>query len=79
MLRTRVGRSVRLGVLDEGLQLPGLLRYAVLFDVDGSKSSVDDLCLLDVKEAVAPAAPTYPSVAMPARWTATSAATGGAS
>jgi uncharacterized protein (DUF2252 family) len=69
MLRSREdGAGVRL--LDaaywmKGCSSLGFLRYAVLLDVVGDKRASHSLCLMDIKEAVAPAAPSYPNARMP--------------
>ncbi len=49
----------------KGCSSLGLLRYAVLLDVRDEDGGSSDLCLMDVKEAVASAAPTS-STDMPA-------------
>jgi len=46
----------------KGCSSLGLLRFAVLLDVDGKKGS---LCLMDIKEAVNAAAPRYKDAKMP--------------
>lgn len=43
----------------------GRLRVAVLLNVGRHASSVDDLCLMDIKEAIPAAAPRYPAMKMP--------------
>jgi uncharacterized protein (DUF2252 family) len=45
----------------KGCSSLGILRYAILLAVDGA----DDLCLMDIKEAVPAVAPHYPRVKMP--------------
>ena len=50
----------------KGCSSLGLLRYAVLLGVSRPKSSVEDLCLMDIKEAGPAAAPTYAGCEMPA-------------
>ena len=47
----------------KGCSSLGRLRFAVLAEVGGRKRS--DLCLLDIKEAVRPAAPSWPDARMP--------------
>lgn len=49
----------------KGCSSLGRLRYAVLLDVDGGVVEGDDLCLIDIKEAVKAAAPGYANTAMP--------------
>jgi uncharacterized protein (DUF2252 family) len=49
----------------KGCSSLGRLRYAVLLDVDGGVIEGDDLCLIDIKEAVKAAAPRYAGVSMP--------------
>jgi uncharacterized protein (DUF2252 family) len=49
----------------KGCSSLGRLRYAVLLDVDGGAIEGDDLCLIDIKEAVQAAAPRYANAAMP--------------
>ncbi|WP_345814893.1 DUF2252 domain-containing protein [Paraburkholderia sp. PREW-6R] len=49
----------------KGCSSLGRLRYAVLLDVDGAALDGDDLCLMDIKEAVQAAAPRYAGVRMP--------------
>lgn len=49
----------------KGCSSLGRLRYAVLLDVDGGVVQGDDLCLIDIKEGVKPAAPHYDDVATP--------------
>jgi uncharacterized protein (DUF2252 family) len=49
----------------KGCSSLGRLRYAVLLDVDGAALDGDDLCLIDIKEAVQAAAPRYAGVSMP--------------
>lgn len=69
LLRSRdEGASVE--VLDaaywvKGCSLLGRLRVAVLLDVGRDSSSGNDLCLMDIKEAIRAAAPRYPAVKMP--------------
>lgn len=69
LLRSRdEGASVE--VLDaaywvKGCSSLGRLRVAVLLDVGRDSSSGDDLCLMDIKEAIQAAAPRYPAVKMP--------------
>ncbi|MCG5076549.1 DUF2252 domain-containing protein [Paraburkholderia tagetis] len=69
LLRSRdEGASVK--VLDaaywvKGCSSLGRLRVAVLLDVGRGSSSGDDLCLMDIKEAIQAAAPRYPAVRMP--------------
>jgi uncharacterized protein (DUF2252 family) len=60
----------RVAVLDaaywvKGCSSLGRLRYAVLLDIDGASVDGDDLCLIDIKEAVQAAAPKYGGVRMP--------------
>lgn len=62
--------AAKVSVLDaaywvKGCSSLGRLRYAVLLDVDGAALDGDDLCLIDIKEAVQAAAPRYPGVRMP--------------
>jgi uncharacterized protein (DUF2252 family) len=49
----------------KGCSSLGRLRFAVLLDIDGGVVDGDDLCLIDVKEAVKAAAPRYSSESMP--------------
>jgi uncharacterized protein (DUF2252 family) len=49
----------------KGCSSLGRLRVAVLLDVGRDASSGNDLCLMDIKEAVQAAAPRYPAVKMP--------------
>ncbi|WP_347558912.1 DUF2252 family protein [Robbsia sp. KACC 23696] len=49
----------------KGCSSLGRLRYAVLLDVDGGAIEGDDLCLIDIKEAVKAAAPRYAGTPMP--------------
>jgi uncharacterized protein (DUF2252 family) len=49
----------------KGCSSLGFLRYAALLDVEGEVDDSHRLCLMDVKEAVPPAAPSYPDVEMP--------------
>lgn len=49
----------------KGCSSLGRLRYAVLLDVDGGVVDGDDLCLMDIKEGVRAAAPSYRDAAMP--------------
>jgi len=49
----------------KGCSSLGSLRYAVLLDIGGDTSGGRDLCLMDIKEAVKPAAPRYTSTSMP--------------
>jgi uncharacterized protein (DUF2252 family) len=69
LLRSRDdGASVE--VLDaaywvKGCSSLGRLRVAVLLDVGRDSSRGDDLCLIDIKEAIQAAAPRYPAVRMP--------------
>ncbi|NTX26991.1 DUF2252 domain-containing protein [Burkholderia pyrrocinia] len=49
----------------KGCSSLGRLRVAVLLDIGHESSSGNDLCLMDVKEAIQAAAPRYPSVKMP--------------
>ncbi|WP_114239920.1 DUF2252 family protein [Dyella sp. C9] len=49
----------------KGCSSLGLLRYAVLLDVDGNVVEGDDLCLIDIKEATASVAPRAKGVRMP--------------
>ena len=67
MLRSRDdGAEVR--VLDaaywmKGCSSLGLLRYAALLDVVVDKDDANSLCLMDIKEAVVPVAPSYADAA----------------
>ena len=49
----------------KGCSSLGKRRYAVLLDVDGGTSDGEDLCLIDIKEAVKSVAPHAPKVRMP--------------
>lgn len=49
----------------KGCSSLGLLRMAVLLDVDRSASRRNDMCLIDIKEAIKAAAPRYSSAPMP--------------
>ncbi len=49
----------------KGCSSLGKLRIAVLLNVSNGKRSKDDFCLIDIKEAVAAAAPRAPRVRMP--------------
>ena len=49
----------------KGCSSLGNLRYAVLLDVGGQASTGQDLCLIDVKEAIKAAAPRIVSAAQP--------------
>lgn len=49
----------------KGCSSLGRLRYAVLLAIGGSVSKKSELCLIDMKEAVAAAAPSYSGVQMP--------------
>jgi len=49
----------------KGCSSLGLLRYAVLLDVDDRETKRQEICLMDIKEAVAAKAPRYPDSAMP--------------
>ncbi|HZK99604.1 MAG TPA: DUF2252 family protein [Caulobacteraceae bacterium] len=49
----------------KGCSSLGRLRYAALVGVGGSPGRAEELCLIDVKEAVQPAAPRYPDAVMP--------------
>ncbi|MFZ6654060.1 DUF2252 family protein [Undibacterium sp. TJN19] len=49
----------------KGCSSLGLLRYAVLLNVDDPVTSEIELCLMDIKEAVAAKAPRYADVRMP--------------
>jgi uncharacterized protein (DUF2252 family) len=49
----------------KGCSSLGFLRYAVLVGVTEQKSKTPDYCLMDIKEAVASAAPTAPGSEMP--------------
>lgn len=58
------------GLLDaaywvKGCSSLGLLRYAVLLDVDDTKTKKQEICLMDIKEAVAAKAPRYADSGMP--------------
>jgi uncharacterized protein (DUF2252 family) len=60
----------RVSVLDaaywaKGCSSLGRLRYAVLLDVDGGAIEGDDLCLIDIKEALKAAAPCYETQPIP--------------
>jgi uncharacterized protein (DUF2252 family) len=60
----------RLRVLDaaywmKGCSSLGRLRYAVLLGVGSKRGKSDDYCLIDIKEAIAAAAPRAPKAAMP--------------
>lgn len=49
----------------KGCSSLGKRRYAVLLDVDGGTTDGEDLCLIDIKEAVKSVAPHAPKVRMP--------------
>ncbi len=49
----------------KGCSSLGLLRFAVLLDVNKQASESSDLCLFDIKEAVTAAAPRYRDAGMP--------------
>jgi uncharacterized protein (DUF2252 family) len=49
----------------KGCSSLGRLRYAVLLDIDGAALEGEDLCLIDIKEAVQAAAPRYSGAGMP--------------
>ncbi|MFZ6648026.1 DUF2252 family protein [Undibacterium sp. TJN25] len=49
----------------KGCSSLGLLRYAVLLDVDVPETRKQEICLMDVKEAVAAKAPRYTDSGMP--------------
>lgn len=49
----------------KGCSSLGRRRYAVLVDVDGACAAGDPPCLIDIKEAVTPAAPPFPGHRMP--------------
>ena len=49
----------------KGCSSLGLKRYAVLLDIDKGVTEGDDLCLIDIKEAVISCAPRAPGVRMP--------------
>ena len=49
----------------KGCSSLGLLRFAVLLDVNEQASESSDLCLFDIKEAVTAAAPRYRDAGMP--------------
>jgi uncharacterized protein (DUF2252 family) len=49
----------------KGCSSLGRLRFAVLVGVSNKKKKKKGLCLIDLKEAVKPAAPWYPDVDMP--------------
>ncbi|MDE1181067.1 DUF2252 domain-containing protein [Paraburkholderia sp.] len=69
-LRPKTDDTSQVTVLDaaywvKGCSSLGRLRYAVLLDVDGAAVEGDDLCLIDIKEAVQAAAPRYRGAHMP--------------
>lgn len=49
----------------KGCSSLGLLRFALLLDIEGRASARDDLCLIDVKEATQAIAPRYGDAEMP--------------
>jgi uncharacterized protein (DUF2252 family) len=49
----------------KGCSSLGMRRYAVLLDVDGGTSDGEDLCLIDIKEALKSVAPHAPGARMP--------------
>ncbi|MFZ6876668.1 DUF2252 family protein, partial [Undibacterium sp. Di27W] len=49
----------------KGCSSLGLLRYAVLLNVDDPTTAEIELCLMDIKEAIAAKAPRYADVKMP--------------
>jgi uncharacterized protein (DUF2252 family) len=49
----------------KGCSSLGFMRFAVLLDVGGKATRGNDLCLFDIKEAVAAAAPRYTDSGMP--------------
>ncbi|MGO4326696.1 DUF2252 family protein [Cupriavidus sp. 2TAF22] len=49
----------------KGCSSLGRLRYAVLLSVGSQDSPSPEVCLIDIKEAVKAAAPSYPKVSMP--------------
>jgi uncharacterized protein (DUF2252 family) len=49
----------------KGCSSLGRLRYAILLSVSGGKSSDDEFCLIDIKEATPTAAPRAAAAAMP--------------
>jgi uncharacterized protein (DUF2252 family) len=49
----------------KGCSSLGLLRYGVLADASDKSSKSSDSCLVDIKEAVTPAAPVAPGAEMP--------------
>ncbi len=49
----------------KGCSSLGLLRYAVLLDIEGRAASGRDLCLIDIKEATKAMAPRSPQADMP--------------
>jgi uncharacterized protein (DUF2252 family) len=58
------------GLLDaafwvKGCSSLGRLRYALLLRVGATRDAEEELCLIDVKEAVGTAAPRYPAASMP--------------
>jgi uncharacterized protein (DUF2252 family) len=69
VLRSR-DEDARVEVLDaaywmKGCSSLGRLRLAVLLDIGGDTRNGDDLCLIDIKEAVQAAAPRHPDAVMP--------------
>lgn len=69
-LRNSVGGESAIRVLDaaywvKGCSSLGRRRYAVLLEVDSACSAGGPLCLIDIKQAVAPAAPKQPGQRMP--------------
>ena len=72
-LATRVSHrrdSAKVQLLDacywlKGCSSLGLLRYAVLLDVEGRAAKRRDLCLIDIKEATKALAPRAPGAEMP--------------
>ena len=49
----------------KGCSSLGRLRYAVLLDIEGAAKNGNDLCLMDIKEAVSPMVPMPRSIALP--------------
>lgn len=49
----------------KGCSSLGRLRYAVLLDIEGAAENGNDLCLMDIKEAVSPMVPMPRSIALP--------------
>lgn len=69
-LLTSRDEGARVEVIDaaywvKGCSSLGRLRFAVLLSVDSNDSPGPEICLIDIKEAVKAAAPSYPKASMP--------------